>query len=91
MRRLVHSASAPCLRRVRLDPKAQPTHHACEQLDHLLQSTPVSLSHIEEVFDKVMDKDENGGVSYVEFCEAMKGFDVKWAKTEAKMKAKKLS
>ena len=54
-------------------------------------SLPIPLSHIEEVFDKVMDKDENGGVSYVEFCEAMKGFDVKWAKTEAKMKAKKLS
>ena len=46
---------------------------------------PIPLSHIHEIFDKVMDQDENGNVSFNEFCDAMKDDLDKWVETQKRM------
>ena len=37
---------------------------------------PIPLSHIGEVFDKVLDVDQNGNVSWSEFCEKLKPYEL---------------
>jgi Ca2+-binding EF-hand superfamily protein len=37
---------------------------------------PIPVSHIGEVFDKILDIDGDGKVSYVEFCEKLKPYEI---------------
>ena len=45
-------------------------------------SLPIPLSHIEDIFVKVLDVDGDGNVSFTEFCDHCKSYDYKWAETE---------
>lgn len=37
---------------------------------------PIPVDHVAEIFDKVLDVDGDGGVSYAEFCEKLKTWEV---------------
>jgi Ca2+-binding EF-hand superfamily protein len=52
---------------------------------------PIPLSHIHEIFDHVMDQDENGNVDFNEFCSAMQEYTDKWVEAEKRMKEKKIT
>jgi Ca2+-binding EF-hand superfamily protein len=54
-------------------------------------SLPIPLSHIHEIFDRVLDKNGDGQISYNEFADILKSYDDKWAKTEAALRQAELS
>ena len=67
----------------------RPHAHALQRAADAPTALPIPLSHIHELFN-VVDVDGNGNVSYSEFCEQLKAFDMDWAKTEERIRAKKI-